>query len=232
MQVSGVDMGNCMALQIYGGQFRAGQGSMVHRHGFTLVELLVVVAIIAVLAAVLFPVFSRVRQKSHEVACVSNLKQLLAASAMYAQDYDRTLVPARAGTAPGTLGYSWCVLLQPYLKSEQILFCPLEREGQVAARTTDLPHSYGINFSLTFNAGGFSSAPYTYRIAALDDVSSLIMFFDLKPGLEAMGSSYATDRLRRVDGRHFGRANFGFLDGHAKSMTAEETAEPKNLWLP
>ncbi len=205
---------------------------MSRRNGFTLIELLVVIAIIAVLAAVLFPVFSRARQKAKQAVCLSNLKQLLAAAAMYSQDYDRTLVPARAGIAPDSLGYSWCILLQPFIKNEQILLCPLESEGQLATRTTDLPHSYGINYNLTFNLSGWSPAPYTYRLSALGDVSNLLLFFDLKPGQEAMGSSYTTHRLSRVDPRHFDNAAFGFLDGHAKCMRPDSTVRPKNMWLP
>src|ERR1041385_3457428 len=57
---------------------------------FTLIELLVVIAIIAVLAALLFPVFARAREKARTSGCLSNLKQLHMASAMYAQDYDET----------------------------------------------------------------------------------------------------------------------------------------------
>ncbi len=205
---------------------------MSRRRGFTLIELLVAIAIIAILAAVLFPVFSRARQKSQQAVCLSNLKQLLAAAALYNQDYDRTLVPARAGQAPASLGYSWCVLLQPYLKNQDILKCPLDPNGQTAKRTTDLPHSYGINYNLTFNAGGFSSVPYTYRLSAVEEVSEKLLFFDLKPDLEAMGASYTTHRLSRVAQRHFDQAAFGFLDGHAKVMPSKQTEQPKNLWMP
>ena len=55
--------------------------------GFTLIELLVVIAIIAILAAILFPVFARARMKAQQTACVSNLKQIGTALAMYASDW-------------------------------------------------------------------------------------------------------------------------------------------------
>jgi len=59
--------------------------------GFTLVELLVVMAVIAILAAMLLPVLSQARVQARSVSCVSNLRQLATASLMYAQDYDEAL---------------------------------------------------------------------------------------------------------------------------------------------
>ncbi len=56
--------------------------------GFTLIEMLIVIAIIGSLAAVLFPVFSRVRERGREAACLSNLHQLSLATFQYAQDFD------------------------------------------------------------------------------------------------------------------------------------------------
>ena len=63
--------------------FAGGKGA-----AFTLVELLTVIAIIAVLAAILFPVFASARAKARQTACLSNLKQVGLAVQMYAQDYD------------------------------------------------------------------------------------------------------------------------------------------------
>ena len=61
------------------------------RFGFTLIELLVVIAVIAVLAAILFPVFGQAREKARQTVCLSQLKQLGAATTLYAQDWDQTL---------------------------------------------------------------------------------------------------------------------------------------------
>ncbi len=66
-----------------------GKTEGVRRHiGFTLIELLVVIAIIAVLAAILFPVFAQARAKARQASCISNLRQIGTALAMYRQDYD------------------------------------------------------------------------------------------------------------------------------------------------
>jgi prepilin-type N-terminal cleavage/methylation domain-containing protein/prepilin-type processing-associated H-X9-DG protein len=58
------------------------------RPGFTLIELMVVIAVIVLMAAILFPVFAQVRDAGRKAACQSNLKQLGAAFRMYAADHD------------------------------------------------------------------------------------------------------------------------------------------------
>jgi len=68
--------------------------------GFTLIELLVVIAIIGILAALLFPVFARAKAAAFDSTTLSNLKQLGASFALYANDNDDR-VP---GVTDGSLG--------------------------------------------------------------------------------------------------------------------------------
>ena len=106
------------------------------RIGFTLIELLVVVAVIALLAAILFPVFAQVREKARQTSCASNMKQLAAALAMYAQDYDQTM-PAAVSAPPINGGNGTDVpydrQLAPYGTSDGVYACP--NDG--APRATD-----------------------------------------------------------------------------------------------
>jgi prepilin-type N-terminal cleavage/methylation domain-containing protein len=58
------------------------------RDGFTLVEVLVVIGVIIVLAALLFPVMARVRQGGQRTVCLNNMKQLGLAFQQYTIDHD------------------------------------------------------------------------------------------------------------------------------------------------
>ena len=60
---------------------------------FTLIELLVVIAIIAILAAILFPVFAQAKNAAKGAVCISNMKQISAATIMYVSDYDGVWYP-------------------------------------------------------------------------------------------------------------------------------------------
>jgi len=61
------------------------------RRGFTLIELLVVIGIIAILASLLLPVLGRARERARRIACLSNLRQVLVATHLYAGDNDGLL---------------------------------------------------------------------------------------------------------------------------------------------
>jgi prepilin-type N-terminal cleavage/methylation domain-containing protein/prepilin-type processing-associated H-X9-DG protein len=65
------------------------------KSGFTLIEILVVIGIIALLAALMFPVFSRVRENARKTTCASNMKQLSLAFQQYVQDATRYPLPGQ-----------------------------------------------------------------------------------------------------------------------------------------
>lgn len=119
---------------------------------FTLLEMLVVVAIIGILAALLLPAVSRVKQKGQKVECINNTRQLYLAWSMYAHDNDDRLPPnmdAGEGVAGVTNWIAGSIvlsnevadpsilvdpnrsLLAAYLKSPSVLKCPADKSRNV-----------------------------------------------------------------------------------------------------
>src|SRR5437763_16260975 len=99
---------------------------LARQRGFTLIEMLVVISIIAILAAILFPVFAQAREKARSASCLSNQKQIALAFSMYSQDYDETYPPAVQVDANSNQIW-WEQSVTPYIKSGNvggILTCP------------------------------------------------------------------------------------------------------------
>jgi prepilin-type N-terminal cleavage/methylation domain-containing protein len=135
------------------------------RSAFTLIELLIVIAIIAILAAILFPVFGRARENARRSSCQSNLKQIGLGFAQYAQDSDERLPPVIDGANIVT----WDSAIEPYLGftvslsngSPVVLQCPSDalarRGGNCLPASTQSVRSYamvGQSSAYTGQAGG------------------------------------------------------------------------------
>jgi prepilin-type N-terminal cleavage/methylation domain-containing protein len=145
------------------------------RRGFTLIELLVVISIIAVLAAILFPVFARARENARRASCLSNLKQIGLGFMMYVQDYDSRYPlaayhplgvssndPTVKQTDPSMPGayftirqnawptghfITWMDMIYPYTKSVQVYECPSYQAP--APNSTITWPSYGYNLGIS-----------------------------------------------------------------------------------
>jgi type II secretory pathway pseudopilin PulG len=98
---------------------RAGGGGSA----FVLIELLVVVAVIAVLAYLLFPVLARAREAARQRTCTSNMRQIGMAFRMYMEDCD------------GMRPYPLYRLAPRYVTSPAVLVCPSDPTGNYAYDT-------------------------------------------------------------------------------------------------
>ena len=87
---------------------------------FTLIELLTVIAIIAVLAAILFPVFSRIRESARQATCLSNMHQMYVGASLY-RDYWDAYPCMLLGYAEQAGGLPWTDgVTQPVVAASQI----------------------------------------------------------------------------------------------------------------
>lgn len=100
---------------------------MGRKRAFTLVEMLVVIAIMAILAAVLFPVFRSVKESAYKTVCIQNFQSALLATSLYSTEYDDMAVLANyKSTSPRTSqnDRTWVQLLLPYTKDFRLFRCP------------------------------------------------------------------------------------------------------------
>lgn len=213
------------------------------KKAFTLIELLVVIAIIAILAAILFPVFAQAKEAAKKTACLSNVKQLGIAYALYSNDNDDYTVPQntqRFNNPDKTYlsGGYWFNLLQPYAKNYDLMLCP-DRSSNYGG-TSNQPATllgkslgYGYNDGLTSDSGyGLSlqetSAQGGKRPGKNQSIivapAATVAFGDT---YDTPGYSIAMDNMlgghdapSKTSGlRHGGKLNFGFVDGHAHNIT-------------
>lgn len=215
------------------------------RRAFTLIELLVTISIIAILAAILFPVFSRARENARRASCASNMKQLALGVLMYAQDNDGRL---RKGYAGDYAGYSLWTDYASYVgvpMGGAIYFCPSSNNKFKEGRTPS--HSANsTNYDLYYSDYGFAMGtsagnnrdPYVTSVTSsvatsppkldlLPNPSKTAMLGEVISDLNnpGLGRGYtwfmALDGNRLIKERHFDGSNFAFADGHVKWIKAE-----------
>lgn len=203
---------------------------LARRRAFTLVELMVVIGIIALLAALLFPVFARSREQGRKSQCVSNLRQLGSAFTLYAQDHDERL-PRQAVVPPEGTNYTcWDVQLQPYLKERAVVGCPndtLSLRLDIPGLGKKLLRSYGM----TGNTSGIalSEVPVSAATVLLVERSSVgtssvprSSVWSFESWIGRLGKLYfepiGRSGYEPPDFRHSQTGNYLFVDGHVKAF--------------
>src|SRR5881398_512246 len=81
--------------------------AMQQERAFTLIELLLVIAIIGILAGLLLPVLAKAKQKTQGIQCMNNHRQLMLAWRMYAEDNKDQLPYAYVAAGAANSPYAW-----------------------------------------------------------------------------------------------------------------------------
>jgi len=197
--------------------------------GFTVIELLTVVAIFAVLTGILFPAFARARETARRASCASNLHQLHQGFLLYAQDYDDRWPAIWTGEWNARAGkqLNWAAAILPMVGNRRVYKCPSDLLDDVYC-------SYNANLWLHNRADAAIRCPsdcvvlmdgYTGEGPEYDgdeewlnsptDPTKLAVF-----GLNADYTIWnVVSRATRADKglpRHHGGNNLVFADGHVR----------------
>jgi prepilin-type N-terminal cleavage/methylation domain-containing protein len=208
--------------------------------GFTLIELLVVITIIAILAAILFPVFAQAKLAAKKTVSLSNLKQIGLAFMMYSNDYDDYTMPAYYSTDSFTTTFWWWGFLpssgpvdltkgflQPYTKSQAIQADPIFKESDTANTLGSLGYGYNDDYLTTadanYNQNGINSSEIqvpasTMAFATSAQWNNWSSSTGFLQGVGLIDAPSYNDPT--VQGRYSGQGLVVWCDGHAKSIKA------------
>lgn len=210
---------------------------------FTLVELLVVVAIIGILIAIILPSLGNALDGGRRVACLSNLRQIALATREYAGHNADSIPPVREGGFNGP-GEIWTVFLSSYFDypittgkdNFRVPFyqklCPAWRGRlDVSPEARPTKPGFGMNpYPDGFSAGGAGNwTPGAVKLERLRAPTTALLFGDsvdwhmtLSSGFWWLSPTISYGFYSAHPNRHRDRANYAMPDGHAETLEMNE----------
>ncbi len=192
------------------------------RLGLTLPELLVALALLAVLGGLLLPLVSRSREAANSARCIKNLRDISQAVFRYADDHNRNLVPALDRTHPSGSGREWMNTLREagyvsiwHNHPENMMQCP--------SRKVPATHAWnGMHYGMNFYPG-FYSISGVRADGGRDSFRKISEI--MRPAqtlMVAETDSYYTINVRDPAYRiapHHGVCHIVFFDGHLEARS-------------
>lgn len=196
---------------------------------FTVIELLTVVAILGVLAALLLPWMKRTMETTRQTKCASNLRQVGMAMNLFASDNGERY-PAAYGDSLNTVSLTWMWQLKSYLglPENSMGMSPLPRAASVLIcpslkPVTSRDASYAINNFMTGNSG----RNWRYSRLTIPQATTIIV-----SEIAANTDTYSPISGGPVTRRHPGpSANYLFADSHVENIKELIPATDKR-WEP
>lgn len=188
--------------------------------GFTLIELFVVIAIIAVLAAMLFPAGVKVLEGSRRSKCLSNLSGIGKGFHLYMADND--IFPQKGTKQP----QDWLFHLRPYLSTNNdATLCPVPivQNGKTnvfrSTMDTNLVTNYGVSYWL---AEGMATGGTGVTAKRVPRPSNVYPASKVGVLIDSYNNWLRDTQTARVRFAHGSKANVLYFDGHVESGTREQ----------